>query len=244
MKFSTSDLVADVAAKHPATMRVLGSHGIDFCCAGAKPLGEACRDRSLDVQLLLRELEEHTQAPPLAAWRDWKEAPLQDLVAFILRRYHDSLKSELPRLEGVLGRVNEAHGDRLPRVLRPLTGLFHELVQDLEPHMMKEERVLFPMVLDLAQAQDARAHASWFHWGSVANPISVMELEHESVGSLLSRMREVTNDYELPSWACNSMRTLYAGLQTLEEDLKAHIHLENHVLHPRAKKLELELKLS
>ncbi|MGC9945480.1 MAG: hemerythrin domain-containing protein [Bryobacteraceae bacterium] len=104
--------------------------------------------------------------------------------------------------------------------LLPLGETFQALRQELEAHMMKEELVLFPMI---------RAGSS-----SVANPIRVMEQEHDSAGLALERMRAVTGNYTLPTDACNSYRALFAGLQELEADLHRHIHLENNILFPRA----------
>jgi regulator of cell morphogenesis and NO signaling len=65
-----------------------------------------------------------------------------------------------------------------------------------------------------------------------------MEHEHDSAGTLLARMREVTRDYTLPEDACNTFRGLYHGLQEMEADLHQHIHLENNILFPRAAALE------
>ena len=51
-------------------------------------------------------------------------------------------------------------------------------------------------------------------------------------------MRTMTNDFELPAYACSTVRALYEGLQVLEADLLVHIHLENNILFPRAIALE------
>ena len=65
-------------------------------------------------------------------------------------------------------------------------------------------------------------------------PISVMEHEHADAGAALQRLRELTNEYEVPAEACNTWRALWHGLAALEESLHQHIHLENNILFPRA----------
>jgi regulator of cell morphogenesis and NO signaling len=95
------------------------------------------------------------------------------------------------------------------------------LKAELESHMLKEEQILFPMI---RQGQGARAVA----------PVSVMEHEHESAGSALRRLRELTGGYEVPEGACNTWRALWFGLAELETSLHQHIHLENNILFPRA----------
>ena len=66
----------------------------------------------------------------------------------------------------------------------------------------------------------------------------MMEREHGSAGDALGEIRRLTNDFELPAYACSTVRALYEGLQVLESDLHVHIHLENNILFPRAIALE------
>jgi regulator of cell morphogenesis and NO signaling len=97
---------------------------------------------------------------------------------------------------------------------------------DLEPHLMKEERVLFPMIRELAIAQEPPT----FHCGSVANPVAVMMREHDAAGETLARLRAVTGDYQAPPDGCVSYRRCFEGLAELEADTHLHIHKENNVL--------------
>ena len=106
--------------------------------------------------------------------------------------------------------------------------------------MIKEERILFPLIkqLELAQALFP------IHCGTVENPIRVMEHEHETVGTALQRIRELTGNYQAPADGCASFKALYDGLARLETDLHHHIHKENNILFPRAAVLESALRLA
>ena len=84
----------------------------------------------------------------------------------------------------------------------------------MEPHLLKEEIVLFPLVRELAGATAAPS----FHCGSVGNPIRVMTAEHDSVGHLLHELRVHTGGYMVPEDGCASYRALYEGLAELEAD--------------------------
>jgi regulator of cell morphogenesis and NO signaling len=99
--------------------------------------------------------------------------------------------------------------------------------------MFKEEQALFPYI-EAMESGESRASC----FGTVANPIRMMMLEHESAGELLGKLRTITNDYALPADACLSFRALYERLVDLEGDLHRHIHLENNLLFPRAVALE------
>jgi regulator of cell morphogenesis and NO signaling len=223
--------VGQLAAEHPTTVRVLQKLGIDFCCGGSRSLGEACAAKGVDLADVLARLEEAAQTPTTDDVAGHERDP-RELIKHILGTHHEFTREELSRLQPLLDKVVKVHGMRHPELLK-LPALFAALREDLLPHMLKEEQVLFPYVERLAEGN---APAPFF--GTVRNPIGMMAMEHEQVGELLREMRRVTDGYTLPEGACGSFRALYDGLRLLEEDLHRHIHLENNVLFPRALNLE------
>lgn len=150
----------------------------------------------------------------------WHSAPLADLIRFIVTRYHGPLRAELPELMALAERVEARHGESraCPRGLAAHLELVHAAVID---HLAKEEKVLFPMILEGYGAR-------------TAGPVRVMELEHEQHGLNLARIRELTSDLTPPDDASATWRELYQRLGQLESDLFEHIDLENTVLFPRA----------
>lgn len=75
-------------------------------------------------------------------------------------------------------------------------------------------------------------------FGTVNNPIAMMEEEHETAGELLRQIANLSNNYTPPQGACNTFKALYAKLDEFEQDLHQHVHLENNILFPKAKQLE------
>ncbi|MFQ5691124.1 MAG: iron-sulfur cluster repair di-iron protein [Gemmatimonadota bacterium] len=220
MPITLDTTVGELAAEHPLATRVLARHKIDYCCGGGRPLGEVCDRRGLDPEALLEEIAGESGAGDPTE-RRWDLAPLDDLIEHILTAYHRPLAEELPRLEEMARKVLKVHGNKDPEMFAELLSVYLGLKTELEQHMAKEEQVLFPMI---EEGQGGMAGA----------PISVMEEEHLSAGNALRRLRELTNDYELPEGACNTWRALWHGLAALEASLHEHIHLENNVLFPRS----------
>jgi regulator of cell morphogenesis and NO signaling len=215
--FTPTTLVGTIATEQPLATRVFARHGIDFCCGGGQPLADACRARGLDPAVVLREIAAET-APAGRRMTRWRDEPVEALVDHLLAEFHAPLWAELPRLDAMAAKVLDVHGAKAPEQLGAVRELVTALRADLEPHMQKEEQVLFPMI----------------RRGRVPDgPIAVMEAEHEAVGALLVRLREVTDQFRVPAGACNTWRALWAGLEALERDLHEHIHLENNVLFPR-----------
>jgi regulator of cell morphogenesis and NO signaling len=88
-------------------------------------------------------------------------------------------------------------------------------------HLAKEERVLFPMILE-------------GHGARTGGPVRIMELEHDEHIRNLVRLRELTHNFTPPAHASGAWAELYRRLAALGADLIEHIHLENEVLFPRA----------
>jgi regulator of cell morphogenesis and NO signaling len=233
MNVTPQTQVSDIVTHNPAATKVFHRHGIDFCCGGKRPLATVCAEHGLDVDEVQREIA--ALDPHDAEERDWSEAPLAEIVDHILERYHSPLKEELPRLTEMAAKVTNAHGDRFPEMVPPLAARLAELKTELELHMMKEERMLFPYIVSLEKAGGRTPRPPF---GSMAAPIAAMEADHEDVGRLLAEMRALTSGYQLPEGACNTFRALFHGLEELEREMHLHVALENHVLFPRAAELE------
>ena len=228
--------VGEWVVERPSRARVFERLGIDYCCGGKHPLRQACVKKSLDYEVVLAELERDGAAPEEGA-RNWASASLTDLCDHIEQTHHAYLKQELPRLEFLTTKVAARHGDTRP-ALRQVHQVFVTLKSEMEGHMMKEERVLFPYILRLAEIAESGDAIGGSPFGTVENPIRMMEYEHETVGSALKTLRRLTSDHTAPADGCNTFRGLYHGFAELERELMEHIHLENNVLHPRAVEME------
>lgn len=215
-----STTVGELAATRPASTRVFFRRGIDFCCGGGKTLEEACRRRGLDPQEVLREIQKEL-APGEADATAWTERSQAELIHHIVGYYHEPLRQELHRLQAMALKVLRVHGEKDPERLSRLASTFTALKDELEPHMEKEERILFPWILSGRPVPQG-------------GPIERMMFEHEQAGQLLEQLRELTNNHEVPPGACNTWRALWNGLESLDRDLREHIHLENNILFPRA----------
>lgn len=207
--------VGDLVRSQPAAVRVLQRHHIDFCCGGGKPLVDVCAKAGIAVDALLDEVAaERGHAP------DWAALATPELTVAIVERFHEPLAEELPRLVAMVDKVLRVHGDKDRLRLEALARAVHALVDDLVPHMFKEEQVLFPL-LNKGVASAALP------------PIRVMHAEHDTVGEILRQIRQLTEDFVPPLAACATWRALYQGLAELERDTHEHIHVENNILFAR-----------
>jgi regulator of cell morphogenesis and NO signaling len=237
MSIAGNATVAEIAVQHPTTVRVFERFGIDYCCGGRKPLQEACNELQLSLEQVLEKLNEANGQLVGEDTPDWQSASLAKLIQHIVRRHHTFVRQELPRLNALSEKVRTRHGqthDELNRI--------HEIVkqlgQELLSHMMKEELILFPYIARLEHETGLGRPAGSCAFGTVANPIGVMTAEHDSAGTLMAEIRQLSSRYVPPENACPTYRALFFALREFEEDLHQHVHLENNVLFPRALRLE------
>ncbi len=206
--------IGQLACALPGATRVFHNHRLDFCCGGHKSLREAAEQRRVDPQKVQDELAHLLNAAPEG--RDWREAPAEELIAHILRRFHERHREDLPELIRLARRVEKVHAER-PDCPAGLSEHLETMHRELLSHMAKEEQVLFPMLLG-------------GNYAMVQPPIHMMRFEHDQHGEGLAELERLTNGIAAPADACTTWRALYAGLVRLREDLMQHIHLENNVL--------------
>ncbi len=235
MSATIEKTVRELALENPAATRVFERLHIDYCCGGARSLGEACRAAGVPVERVLEALE--GDAAGSGERRDWATAPLAELVEHIRNTHHMYTREAIERIPLLIEKVAAAHGANHPE-LRSVGMVFEGLAQELGTHLMKEEMVLFPYIVRLEEAALAGEPALPPPFGTVRNPVRMMEHEHDSAGAALAQLRSLTNGYTTPADGCASYQALYRALAEFEADLHQHIHLENNILFPRAVDLE------
>lgn len=233
-RFSDMTLGAIVAEDYRAAA-VLERYGIDFCCGGKRTLAEACTVKQRDPEVIAAEIEQARQTPVEAGMSDaaWDT---RTLIAHIVGTHHAYVRDAVPRIAAYLKRLIVVHGDRHPELVR-IAQHFEELGRELTTHMFKEEEILFPYMQALAaiEPEDARPLNVF---GTVRNPIRMMEAEHAGAGQELAIIRELTDAFHAPDDGCSTYRVCFQELEAFDADLRRHIHLENNVLFPKAVVME------
>ncbi len=218
---------------HPSLARKLERLGLDYCCGGGQSLAEASTSQGLDPVMVANELAAIATNEP---GPEWLTMSATELVDHLEATHHRYLKDELPRLSALVAKIVSVHGGRHGE-LKEIAGCYEEIRADLEPHLQKEENILFPMIRELSSAKSAPT----FHCGTLQNPISVMMNEHEMVGELLAKLRKLTDGYQTPADGCATYTTCFAGLSELESDTHLHVHKENNLLFPQVLRMEQEI---
>jgi len=224
--------VGEIAASDAKKVKVFMKYGIDFCCGGRKSLKEACEEAGVDYQKLNEELNSSNES---GSESDFNSMPLHELTKHIVQKHHQYIKQNKDVLLGLSEKVSERHGSKHPE-LKEIHRCFIDLINELEPHLFKEENILFPYIETMSLEKNSKAP-----FGTVENPIRMMLYEHDIAGDLIKKIREYSGQYQIPEDACGSYSALYRLLKEFDDDLILHIHLENNILFPRSIEMEKSL---
>jgi len=231
--------IKNVVTENFHTAELFEKYGIDYCCGGDRFLGQVLEEKKISSSAFLKELSELHHSD-LSKDRNYSEWDLDRLAMHIIDTHHTYVKNAIPQIKAHLQKVFNAHSKKHP-FIKDVQNIFSEVADELTGHMMKEERILFPIIKYLAESDKIHDKPKTRGYGTVQNPIRQMEAEHVSAGGALERIRTLTDNYSLPGDACTTFEITYKELEEFEKDLHIHVHLENNILFPRS--IELENRL-
>lgn len=221
MKFEVNKTtVGMVVTALPKSKDLLKEYGIDFCCGGHRLLDKAIRELNLNPKEIYNKLNELENFYNNAVEENEPKAELleaADLTVFIENKHHQFLRTALPTTLDLLNTLLRVHGTN-HKELFEIYQLFGKLKTELEQHLLKEELMLFPELVNAGDSQKIQ---------SLANEII---MEHEGAGEILKSLRTVTNNFTPPADGCDTYKKAFALLEEIEQDLHEHIHLENNIL--------------
>lgn len=223
--------LAEIVRQDSRIGAILDGYHLDFCCGGALTLAHACEERGIDVQRVITDIE--ALAVPA---REYPDNPI-GLISHIIACHHNYVRQSLPVIHAHLAKVVAAHGARHPE-LAFIESEFAKIGTELQQHLLKEEQVLFPYVIALSEAVDNRGPLPPNMFGTIQNPIRMMEIEHQEASERMVAIRELSHGYKAPEDACDTYRLVFEELEAFGRDLYVHTELENDVLFPKAVELE------
>ena len=231
--------IREIISSQPTAAAILQRFDIDVCAHANDSLREACAGLQLSVEQVLEKLEDGAASEAGGEQVDPATLPPSRLIQYIVRIHHQYVRQELPRLVELAYIVAERHGERAPE-LKQIQALTENLRAELADHLSKEEQVLFPYIAQLDDSPLIAFRPPQACFSRVGQPVFMMAQEHERAKLLVAELRELTDDFKPPVWACSTFVALYSGLRTFAGKLEQHIRLENDVLFPRAIEMESE----
>ncbi len=221
--------LGEVVTVYPAVVKKFNDMELDYCCGGNKSLEVALKEKGVDVDKFVEDLNKEFKEFKFenSQYVDWREKSSEELINHIVETHHGETFRLLREIDPLMVKVFKVHFSHNPELLMKVHSLFGKLKCELEEHLLKEENILFPLMIKYDQAKDKEEKKE------IEGDIRIIVNEHEAAGDILKELAEVTDDYKVPEWGCISFKLLYDYLHDLEKDLFIHIHKENNILFPR-----------
>lgn len=221
--------LGEVVTVYPAVVKKFNDMELDYCCGGNKSLELALKEKGVDVDKFVEDLNKEFKEFKFenSQYVDWREKSSEELIRHIVETHHGETFRLLKEIDPLMVKVFRVHFSHGPELLMKVHSLFGKLKCELEEHLLKEENILFPLMIKYDKAKDEKEKKE------IEEDIRIIVNEHEAAGDILKELAEVTDDYKVPEWGCISFKLLYDYLHDLEKDLFIHIHKENNILFPR-----------
>ncbi|EPB8165749.1 iron-sulfur cluster repair di-iron protein [Clostridium perfringens] len=229
-KLITKDYsLGKVVTVYPAVVKKFNDMELDYCCGGSKSLELALKEKGIDIDKFVEDLNKEFKEFKFenSQYVDWREKSSEELINHIVETHHGETFRLLKEIDPLMVKVFRVHFSHGPELLMKVHSLFGKLKCELEEHLLKEENILFPLMIKYDKAKDEKEKKE------IEEDIRIIVNEHEAAGDILKELAEVTDDYKVPEWGCISFKLLYDYLHDLEKDLFIHIHKENNILFPR-----------
>ena len=237
MTLDPAKTVREVTVAYRQGARVFEETKIDYRCGGDQLPDDACVNARIDLHMLEQMLE--TGSATTVGGINCQQLTVAELIRYILDKHHVYTRAEMDRLEGLVEKIVHAHGANHPELLS-MRDLLQQLFFELKGHMFKEERILFPFLIQLEDSRWQNGRAPVAHFGTVKSTVRLMMVEHDNAGAILRELRKLSRGYRVPEDGCAGYQTFYQALEAFEQDLHQHLHLENNILFTKAVSLENE----
>ena len=159
-----------------------------------------------------------SNAPEAPGADDWRD--LGELVRHIVDTHHRYLRQALPDITAGLNHLVNQHGLGHPELHR-VRQTFAQLGEELLAHLEKEEHILFPYITELAGTQDRTGRLASSPFGTIANPVRMMEDDHLDALGLMAGLRDLTRGYVPPPEWPQADAACYGALARFEADPEA-----------------------
>ncbi|MDZ7764453.1 MAG: DUF542 domain-containing protein [Melioribacteraceae bacterium] len=164
-------IVKDILTSNIKAAHVFEKYGIDFCCKGNRPLGEACAEKNVSVDTILAELKSindiESESTADMRFENWD---LKFLIDYIVNNHHSYVRNAIDQMTPHIEKVAFKHGNKYPE-LEDVKSLFEDVAEEMISHMHKEETILFHVIRYLVDCEKFNERPKMNGFKTVRNPI-------------------------------------------------------------------------
>ena len=228
--------LADIVSEHNATANIFEKHNLDFC-SGELELTSALSERGINLAELLSELELAIENEP-AENINFNALSLTEISEILRNEYHEVLRDKISELTAISRKI---HSKITSELIEQIHELLLAIFNHLAPHMVQEEKVLFPYLEYMEHMVLQGKVPKPPSFGKIKKSVTGMLDDHQDSTDKLDELRRITDDYTCPDSSDEDLVHFYKEIHNLDRNLRMHINIENNVLFKKARIMEAEM---
>src|SRR6187397_1350450 len=108
-KIDAGSFVSDIVRYDYRTADLFRKYDIDFCCGGKWSLDVVCKNKNLETEAIIEELEKIVRQIPSNAALDFDSWDIDFLTDYVLNVHHRYLEKALPDVKEQITKFLDGH---------------------------------------------------------------------------------------------------------------------------------------
>lgn len=226
--------ITEIVSEHNAAADVFDKYHLDFCRNGDKILKNAVKEANIAVDYLIKDLEFAISNDP-SDNINFNSLTITEVSELLRSDYHDFLRHKISEIATLSRKAQlETKDERIETIHELIMSMFNHLA----PHMISEEKVLFPYLEYMEHTLNKGKVPKPASFGKLKKSVSSMLDDHEASAGQLDELRALTNNYNCTETENDVLCNYIKELREFDRNLRMHIFIENNVLFKKARVLE------
>lgn len=234
MQELVNQTLANIVSEHNGAAEIFDKYHLDFCGDGNLQLEASIIAAGVNLASVVNELE-LVIADQSSDNINFNNLSIAELSEVIRNDYHEFLRDKISEISALSIKLKNGTN---AKVMAEIHEVVNSIFNHLAPHMLSEEKVLFPYMEYMEHMVNQKKIAKPASFGKVKKTIASMLDDHKDSTDKLNKLRLLMDNYVYPEGASNDIKHFYDELRLLDSNLRMHIHIENNVLFKKARAME------
>jgi regulator of cell morphogenesis and NO signaling len=237
--FNENSKLASVILKDHSLLPVINRLGIQLGF-GDKTIRDICEEKGIDLKFFIETINVfHYEAYfPEKRLLDF---PVSVVIDYLVKTHQYYIEYLIPENDRLIELFLDNNPDEIAE--NDLVGKFYKkFKEEFVIHIEFEEKVMFPYILELKDVIGDPESRTIFRQKYPDYSISGFEKEHSNMDDKMDDLKNIIIKYLPPNYDQNCGNAFLSNLFLFEKDLKNHSRIEDHILIPKVKQLEMVLQ--
>jgi regulator of cell morphogenesis and NO signaling len=222
--FSSDSRLSDLITAHPSLLSLLTRLGISLGF-GDRSIADVCESSGVDTDFFLLICNVYTFNNYVPSTAAILGTDMNGLVPYLEKSHKYYVDKRLPHIECHLDAIAQKLNGRIGEVF---ISFFKEYKREVVDHFMHEEKEVFPHIGALMMGQRDTSYS-----------ISKFLQTHSDIEGKLDDLLNIVFKYLPPQVDDDNVLDVVYDILRLSEDLKKHTFIEEKIMVPLVKHLEL-----